>query len=337
MAQSTIRRLLLVTEPDGTFGSSFQTWLRPDLDRIAGLLADAGFATERVRIDELLDFPFREGDFAFYTSAFNDELRDYVRDVIHFARERVPIAPSYELLLAHENKGVQEILKSKYGLGDPVGFYGVDFDDRRMKPPYVFKTAAGAGSAGVTLVRSAADESRVRTRYFRTSLVRRLKLLQRRQKLGAGDHFRRYAYFYKSFRRYVTQAFVDGLEGDVKVLVFGDRFYTLARSNRPGDFRASGSGRFDFDVPCSTRLLDFARDVAKCFDTPFISLDVAEKDENCFLIEFQALNFGPLTATGSNGFYVERDAGWERVTAPGDLEDAFAHGIAHYVAQLAST
>jgi hypothetical protein len=333
VTRAPITRLLLVTEPDGSFAAGAKTWTVPDTARICALLGQAGHKVEAVRVDRLLARQFENGDLLIYTSAFSPALRQYIRDVIYFVRERVRIAPEFDLLLAHENKGVQEILKQVRGFGNLPGEYHVDFDERSASPPYVFKTSEGAGSSGVRLVRGAADEAAIKRHYFGTNLSRRLKLLQRRAVLGSAEHFRRYSYYYKSLLPFVTQPFVEGLRGDVKVLVFGDRLYTLARSNRPNDFRASGSGRFDFDAECPPAILDFARDVAERFDTPFISLDVAQGKSGCHLLEFQALNFGPLTLTGSNGYYVRAGEGWTKVSAAGDHEDAIAHAIATYVSR----
>lgn len=331
MVAQPFKRLLFVTEPDGSFGVGVQTWLTLDLERIRRIVGEGGFATDAVRIDKLLDFAIRDGDIVFYTSAYSAELRAFFQEVLYFARERVPIAPAYELLLAHENKGVQELLKSALGFGNLPGIYHVDFDERSMSPPYVFKTVTGAGSRGVRLVRTAADEERIKRRYFGAGVVRRLKLLQRGRVLKSPGHVRRYAYYYKRFMPFVLQPFVEGLTGDIKILVFGERYYTLHRSNRPNDFRASGSGLIDYDTPCPPHVLDFAREVTAKLDTPFISLDIAEADGRCHLIEFQALNVGPTTVTGSNGYYVEKGDGWERVSASPDLEEAYAHAMIHYL------
>jgi hypothetical protein len=325
--------VIFATEPDGSFGSGVKSWHVPDLERIERVIRSAGYSTLRLRIDRLLSLEAGEGDLVIYTSANSSELRRYTQDILYFVRQRVRIAPSYELLIAHENKGIQEIIKKIKGFGNLPGDYDVDFDERSAAPPYVFKLATGAGSSGVVLVKDGPDEKQVRRRFFSHSLGRRLKLLQRRFVLSPAD-FRRYAYYYKPFRPYVTQPFIEGLAGDFKVLIFGERYYTLARGNRPNDFRASGSGRFDFNSPCPPEVLHFARDVGGHFDTPFLSLDVAKSDRGCHLLEFQALNFGPLTLVGSNGYYVEDADGWRRVSEKGDLEGAYSHAVVHYIKRL---
>jgi glutathione synthase/RimK-type ligase-like ATP-grasp enzyme len=330
VTKRTFDRIIFATEPDGSFGTAGRSWSALDLPRIQGIVRDAGLATVSMRVDKLLEYDFKERDFVFYQSAVSSELRAYILETLYFVRERVAIAPRYELLLAHENKGIQELLKKSLEIGNLEGRYHVDFDERGTTRPYVFKTIAGAGSSGVHLVRGNEDESRIRRRYFSNSLLTRLKALHRRWLLSPG-RFSRYTYYYKPFMRYVTQPFVEGLDGDLKILIFGDRYYTLSRKNRPGDFRASGSGRLDFDTPCSTAALDFARDIAAKLDSPFMSLDIAETKGAFHLLEFQALNFGPTTLTGSTGFYRERDRAWERVTAAPDLEESYAHAMLHYL------
>jgi|tagenome__1003787_1003787.scaffolds.fasta_scaffold20990043_12 hypothetical protein len=334
MTAPKFERIIFATEPDGAFGAAGASWRALDLNRIMTIVASVGVATEAVRLDRLLDFEFRPNDLLFYQSAYTPELRAYVREILYFVQERVTIVPRFELLLAHENKGVQEILKRSWNFGNLEGHYHVDFDERLLVPPYVFKTTSGAGSSGVHLVRGARDEARIKARYFNNPFTRSLKLLQRKWVLNA-QQFRRYAYYYKAFSPYVTQKFVDDLDGDLKILVFGDRFYTLSRKNRPGDFRASGSGRLDFDTPCSAGALNFARDIATKLNTPFLSLDIAEAKGDFHLLEFQALNFGPTTLTGSSGYYIEQDGDWERVTATPDLEESYAHAMLVFLGEHA--
>ena len=62
----------------------------------------------------------------------------------------------------------------------------------------------------------------------------------------------------------IIQTFIPGLQGDYKVLFFGDKYYMMYRKNREHDFRASGSGNF-FPVPENDHegLLNFARRVSK--------------------------------------------------------------------------
>jgi hypothetical protein len=46
---------------------------------------------------------------------------------------------------------------------------------------------------------------------------------------------------------FLAQEFVPSNDFDVRVTITGDRAFVFRRFNRPGDFRASGSGRVDWD------------------------------------------------------------------------------------------
>jgi glutathione synthase/RimK-type ligase-like ATP-grasp enzyme len=132
--------------------------------------------------------------------------------------------------------------------------------------PKVWKLATGAGSDNVRLVRSQADARRLihrafgpgfqpirsifgdfRTRVFQhqkrrdwAETVRRLPRtiaeVSFARKLAARE--RGYAYF---------QDFMPGNDYDTRITVIGDRAFAFRRFVRPEDFRASGSGRIDWD------------------------------------------------------------------------------------------
>ncbi len=73
----------------------------------------------------------------------------------------------------------------------------------------------------------------------------------------------------------LVQEFVPGNEFDTRVTVIGNRAFGFRRLNRPNDFRASGSGRIEFDPaaidPESVRL---AFKVARRLDTQSLAVDV---------------------------------------------------------------
>lgn len=136
----------------------------------------------------------------------------------------------------------------------------------RASWPKVFKLRSGAGSTNVRLVRSSAEASALcrqafgegfpavsgyatdlRTRIGRTrgmgdflaklsrapSSVRNARRARRQLPRERG-----YIYF---------QEFLPGNDSDIRVTVIGDRAFGFTRGNRPGDFRASGSGRLVYD------------------------------------------------------------------------------------------
>ena len=55
----------------------------------------------------------KQNDILIYTSFEQEEVRAYLKDVLYFVKDQCLLAPSYEILLAHENKGFQEAVRKK--------------------------------------------------------------------------------------------------------------------------------------------------------------------------------------------------------------------------------
>lgn len=135
--------------------------------------------------------------------------------------------------------------------------------------PVVFKLSAGAGSSNVLKVENAAQAEGLIRRMFTHGIfpmtmneyrrqagwprtARQVKALLAQARQAARYLWRReypplpefwkpefgYAYF---------QAFLPDNAFDTRVTVIGNRAFAFRRMNRPGDFRASGSGLLDYE------------------------------------------------------------------------------------------
>lgn len=104
-------------------------------------------------------------------------------------------------------------------------------------------------------------------------------------------------------RKFILQQYIDGLQGDYHVVVYGKKFYILYRKNRTDDFRASGSMKFNYDIELPTGLLDYAKKILESFNVPYIALDIGIKKGEFFLFEFQFLSFGQYTLEKSSFYY----------------------------------
>jgi hypothetical protein len=129
----------------------------------------------------------------------------------------------------------------------------------------------------------------------------------------------------------VSQTFIPELSGDFKVLVYWDKYYVLGRRNRPADFRASGSGLFSWPEEPPLDLLDYAKRVFDYFKVPVISLDIALSGDTPVLIEFQFVNFGPLTMEHSHWYFVQSEQNsWKKVEGKSMPEVEFARSVVRY-------
>lgn len=141
---------------------------------------------------------------------------------------------------------------------------------RRAQYPVVFKLSSGAGSSNVTKVETEAHAMELIRRSFgrgifpytmhklpiATSIPFYLKKIRSkaRRARDASAYFWRAEYpplppaWWRPERGYVYfQEFLPGNEFDTRITVLGNRAFGFRRLNRPGDFRASGSGLIEYD------------------------------------------------------------------------------------------
>ncbi len=338
--------LILLTDYRGALRQKVQEWESLDTAILTRRLEEAGFDVGVRRIEDAANGRFvPEGATIVYTSTQVPGYRPLVDDVLYTLSRRNRLVPRYEIFRAHENKGFQELLKRELGLPSlrwryygnlkglerdlDEGTLGLDF-------PLVLKSNAGFQSRGVRRIEDP-DRLRAAVRAMnrpRGLAVYRLKQILKRRVL-------RERYFPEMYEDcvhagpFVLQEFVPGAAGDWKVLVFADRVFVLRRAIRPGDFRASGSGRFSYETPPDA-VLDFAHEVFRRLDVPFVSLDVIEGEGACHLVEFQGVHFGTYTLDRAP-FHFRRDAsGWRRHDGPANLEAEYARALARHVRPHAS-
>lgn len=323
-------KVYFVTLPNGYFGSAGQSWLSLDLTKLSQDLKELGFKIHITTIDDVIyNESINIKDIVIYTSSEIESVRQYIKDVMYVLSKKCRLVPSYDLLMAHENKGFQELLRMDRGFGDLHGAYFFDHVKLPENYPYIYKNTNGAGSSGVKLVTSCKVRSNIIKAKERVGLKRKLITLARKIKLSK-EQFFIYKYNKKKFSGFVVQEFLKGLKFDYKILVFWGRFFVLKRNIKEGDFRASGSGLFEFEKP-SDELLSYANMIFKKLDVPYASLDIAVTSKGYHLIEFQALNFGPYTLINSPGYYYFLDEKWCFVKTTSSLEQEFSRSLAGFV------
>jgi glutathione synthase/RimK-type ligase-like ATP-grasp enzyme len=175
----------------------------------------------------------------------------------------IPVFPSFKTVWHFEDKIAQSYLLQAAGVPTPATWVfwdsaaALDFC-RSATYPLVLKLSFGYRSTNVRLLNSFDDAAYWIARLFGPGVTgleppaARWRDALRRAR-GALRHLRgesayrdleyselQHGYFY-------VQEFVPGNEYDIRVTVIGNRAFVFRRFNRPGDFRASGSGRIDWD------------------------------------------------------------------------------------------
>lgn len=291
----------------------------------------------------------------FYTASYSENYQQYIKDVIldfSVTRPDVVLLPNLQQLFSFENKGYQELVKRRLNIENVKGKYYGDIDDylndkQKTTAPFVYKTLNGAMSSGVVLIKSIEQLLALDRQYKKKSFIEKIKYLKRERaktdpsnsdvlNLKPNLNYSRVNFkeFFSKRNPFIIQNFVPNLECDYKVLVFGLKYYVLKRAIRENDFRASGSGKFQWVKP-PTEILDYAHEIQSKLNAPFISLDLGiDSLKKVHLFEFQGIGFGPLTLINSISFFCKTENNWDEKQLESNLEFEYANAI-HYHIQKA--
>jgi glutathione synthase/RimK-type ligase-like ATP-grasp enzyme len=296
---------------------------------------------------ELIVVPFSEIDFqnqnyndqwVLYQSSEDPGLsyRSYIDDVVFgLYLQGAKLIPGFSRFKAHHNKHFMEILRDisiipeiknihseRYGTYED---YLKGFEKVKEKT-FVLKLSSTSKSKGVFLLKNLKDKLNLPKKISRTFSLKNLQYFIEKIKTGNNP-----LYISNNRNKFILQPFINGLNGDYRIVIYNDKYYVLYRKNRINDFRASGSMRFDYDIVLPEGLLDFSKKIFDGFDVPYIALDIGVKDKEFFVFEFQFLSFGQYTLEKSKFFYQLEEGGWEKINEEPDLEREITTSVTNYI------
>lgn len=267
-----------------------------------------------------------------YTSSEDKSLtyKAWIEDVVcHLEHLGLPIYPKYEVLRSHHNKVFMELTgKRKLGkLSVSLAFKGFSVCSElkgKIDFPKVLKTASGAKSSGVRIVKSQKElERATRQRPFSSIALMMANL----KELGRQIKHHGYVREKVLFDKYILQDLVPNLNHDYKVLVYGHRVYVMKRFVRPDDFRASGSGNFVFLSEVNDSLLDLALSICKELGLKMVALDIVVENDKYYLIEWQGLFYGTTTAENAVVHWKKENEKWIALSDKLSIEELYIESL----------
>jgi len=319
-----------------------------DVGKLRQELENQGFRVKQYSFHQIVNGQQLEPhSLIFYTFSQKYNRRMYIRDLIyHLHRAGHRVIPPYDLLLCHENKGFQEMHKKRMGLDSFPALYlsGLtELEQYNLEYPLVLKTPDGSNGKGVYLIH---DEEQLRTtlnRLNRPSLLLKMDLF-RRKYLRLKKHYPPYPDYtnradYWQYRDYILpetnfilQQFIPGLTYDIRILVLFDKYYVVRRNIIPGDFRASGAKRYDFNYVPDNSLLLYAETIYKQLQSgPFLSMDIGCVGDQFFLFEFQAIHFGLNPFVKNKGYYMKNGGNWHFLPRLNTIETDMAEALSKFI------
>ncbi len=203
----------------------------------------------------------------------------------------------------------------------------MNFIEKEANYPLIFKLAVGAGSANILKINSAGEAKKVVNRIFRRNIVPysfneykpELVLKHPRQLLRRVTDSLRYIFkreyppidYYDIQKNYAYfQEYIPENHYDIRITVIGNRAFGFIRYNRPGDFRASGSGRIDYDIKkIPLECVQIAHDISKKCGFQSMAYDFLTSKNNEHLIGEISYCYVNSAVYGCSGFW-DRNLNW---------------------------
>jgi hypothetical protein len=299
----------------------------------------SNFKVEFISFTDVVNYPidFWKNKPVIYTSSEDTgyHYKGFIEDIVYFLElSNAKVIPAFKYLKANNNKVFMELLRNTFSnrmLNNITSkVFGTFEELEKVIPslsyPLIFKQAAGAMSKGVGLAKNQKE------------LIGKIKTISRTRK-----HFKEFwergrAIKYKGYipqskfrGKFIVQDFIDHLNGDYKVLVFGEKYFVLKRDPHEGDFRASGSGIKKFIKEIPSGILEYAYLWKTLLNVPNASLDIAYNGNSFFLLEFQCLYFGSYTLSYSDFYWKrQKNKDFQMIYEKSILEEEYAQSIVNF-------
>lgn len=336
-----MKKLFIVTNYKNIFPQKTHETNSLDLKKISEELQSKNIRCIIQNLDTLANKLLKNeiefnGDYFFFCSSQIEEYKNTIIDIAYEVQERGGILiPKLDFYISHENKYFQEIYKNRCNIQTPLSTILSNSEINNLNDitlPCVVKKHSGFGSRGVSLATTNSELKKSilkKMNYYwilNTDIYESIKRF-----IKAKIKFKNL--YPNKFGRIVLQDLIPNLEYDWKILVFNNYVFVLKRYTRKNDFKASGSGLFDFNATPSENLIQFAIECRRKLDSPFISLDIAEKKDHTFdVIEYQAVHFGLSTALNSHRYYHYKDNNIDVIEGNiKSIESFFSKALIHYI------
>ncbi len=280
---------------------------------------------------KLLNEETSDDEVVVYTSSQVEQYKKYIEDTMYFENDKIMI-PSYPVLRSHENKFFQELYNRKHGLETNIPAYLIadksEFeilvDEGKLELPFVVKGINGSSSANVTVCETFDEGREAIDKLYKPLVDAYNELTPKNLDLYPGEN--------SNHRQVVIQKYIELPNHDWRVHIMGDRYWGHKRTLVGDSKYASGKGsENDFSCDIPKHVLDYSKEVFAKIDSPFVILDVVDIGEECYLIEWSAIQLGIISLLKGERYYELVDGEWERTEQTPNIELEFARAINEHV------
>jgi glutathione synthase/RimK-type ligase-like ATP-grasp enzyme len=208
------------------------------------------------------------------------------------------VCPNYRSVWHYESKFAQSYVFETEGVPTPATFVSFDHEEawriaQHETYPVVAKKSFGAASQNVRLLRSSSEARRFLDEAFFQELWDVAKASRGAAGAALSSVTKRW-FWAKVLQRLLGresvgsaywQEFVAGNDADLRVTVVGSRAVGFWRKNREGDFRASGSGRIDYETPVPTDVVAYLFNLSQRLGFDSMAYDIVFREGGFVVLE----------------------------------------------------
>jgi len=262
--------------------------------------------------------------------------KDYIEDILlglHI--QGAKLIPDFKYFRAHHNKVFMEILRDILNIAEIKNIksrgFGTYEEYRRSNLynsniAYVIKPGSGTRSRDVKLINNVKNKKLLPFKISRSFTLDNFKFLISKIKTG-----KPFTPISNNRKKFIIQNYIPNLNGDYRILAYGNKYYVVFRGNRDNNFTASGSGKINFETQIPEGLLDFSKSIYEKFNAPYVSLDIGYSSGEFFLFEFQCLCLGQYTLEKSKFYYCFANGMWNKVFEDPDLEREIVTSVTSFI------
>jgi glutathione synthase/RimK-type ligase-like ATP-grasp enzyme len=243
----------------------------------------------------------------------------YFKEKIYFMEKILGklIFPNFDTIWHFDSKIAQKFFFDHYGIPTPRTFASFDYRDAievlgNYQLPVVYKESHGASSEHVRLIKTVALAKRYINRIFIENRWRELK--KGRNKIITVIRSFFYNVFWhkllqkmlhkEPFGAIYWQELIPDNDADLRIDIIGDRYaFGFWRNNRCNDFRASGSGRIDFQRQLPLEIMKYCFQINKNHNFDSMAYDIIFKNKQ-FVITEMSYGYNDKAVYDCGGYYV---------------------------------
>ena len=233
------------------------------------------------------------------------------------------VYPGYNNVWHFESKVAESFLFENFRIKTPKTFVTFDYVEachelESVDFPIVLKKSEGASSENVKLIRDKKGMDKVLDNAFCDNLWSKARKDNSKISILFKNFTKRWFWFW-IMKRYKLmnagdgviywQEFIPNNTADLRITVIGDCMaYGFWRNNRPNDFRASGSGRIDYERAVPAEIVKYCLGVNQklCFDSMCYDI-IFTKDS--FVITEMSYNYVDKALYNAPGYYEKNSTG----------------------------